>query len=259
MSWSAVSSTEITTLEQNSVLLGWSVSAKFCILNPGNAATVCALSKLKKIIMSIPTTNNPTSSPDSLDPLDPIFPEGVSLEEASTEQLVEASQTGNNSAFGELVNRFESMVYSICYQRLRNQAEAQEVTQDVLILAFRKLDQLQQPAAFPGWLRSIAIRQSINRQTRRAPCVSVEPQMLDAPDHRNPAPLERLLAHERQDRLHEGLRNLAILDRSTLEAFYLQGQSLLQMSDGFSAPVGTIKRRLHVARKRLAVELSVES
>jgi len=210
--------------------------------------------------MRIPITNNSTSPAALLEPLTSPSKQSASivrtsLEEATAEQLVEASQRGQNSAFGELASRFESMVFAICHQRLGNRAEAQEVTQDVLILAFRKLGQLRQPAAFPGWLRSIAVRQSINRQTRRAPCVAVEPQMLNAPDHRNPAPLDHLLAHEREDQLHAGLRNLENLDRSTLEAFYLQGQSLLEMSDEFSAPVGTIKRRLHVARKRLAKEL----
>ncbi len=178
-----------------------------------------------------------------------------SFANASTQQLVQASRAGQSSAFGELASRFESMVYIICQRRLGNHTEAQEVTQDVLIKAYEKLDQLQQPAAFPGWLRSIAVRQSINRLTRRAPCVAVEPQMLDAPDYRNTEPLDRLLAHEREDQLHAGLKNLQKLDRNTLEAFYLQGQSLLEMSDEFSAPVGTIKRRLHVARKRLAKEL----
>ena len=46
------------------------------------------------------------------------------------------------------------------------------------------------------------------------------------------------------------------LDRRTLVAFYVEGQSLVQMSEAFSSPIGTIKRRLHVARKRLAAELT---
>ena len=46
------------------------------------------------------------------------------------------------------------------------------------------------------------------------------------------------------------------MDRRTLEAFYLKGQSLTQMSDAFDSPVGTIKRRLHVARQRLARQLA---
>ncbi len=38
-------------------------------------------------------------------------------------------------------------------------------------------------------------------------------------------------------------------------AFYVEGQSLIEMSAAFDSPLGTIKRRLHVARKRLAAEL----
>ena len=55
--------------------------------------------------------------------------------------------------------------------------------------------------------------------------------------------------------LSRTLDSKIIVDRSTLVAFYLEGQSLIEMSDEFSAPIGTIKRRLHVARKRLAKEL----
>jgi RNA polymerase sigma-70 factor, ECF subfamily len=46
------------------------------------------------------------------------------------------------------------------------------------------------------------------------------------------------------------------MDRETLVAFYVKGRSRVEMSDQFDSPVGTIKRRLHVARKRLAKELS---
>ena len=174
---------------------------------------------------------------------------------ATTTELVLAAQDGDNEAFGELVTRFERMVQAVCWQRLRNHAEAQEAAQEVFIKAFEKLQQLQEPAAFPGWLRSIAVRQSINRSTRRPPSISVEPQLMDRPDNRHVAPLDSLLAHERHDQLRYGLGQLSSLDRSTLVAFYLKGRSLLEMSDDFEAPVGTIKRRLHVARKRLAKEL----
>ena len=45
------------------------------------------------------------------------------------------------------------------------------------------------------------------------------------------------------------------MDRDTLVSFYLDGHTLAEMSEEFDSPVGTIKRRLHVARKRLAKEL----
>jgi len=175
--------------------------------------------------------------------------------EADNEALVNAAQQGASEAFGELASRFERMVYVVCMQRLRDHAEAQEVVQEVLIKAFEKLHQLQEPAAFPGWLRSIAVRQAINRCTRRPPSIAVEPHTIDRADTRHEPPFASLLADERTDQLHEGLGRLATMDRSTLVAFYLDGHSLLEMSDEFSAPVGTIKRRLHVARKRLAKEL----
>jgi RNA polymerase sigma-70 factor (ECF subfamily) len=181
----------------------------------------------------------------------PIF----DLDLANTSELVLAAQAGDNDAFGALVNRFERMVQAVCWQRLRNHAEAQEAAQEVFIKAFEKLDQLEEPAAFPGWLRSIAVRQSINRSTRRSPALAMEPHTLEGFDGENEAPLSSLLARERVSQLHEGLDRLATLDRSTLVAIYLNGQSLLEMSDKFAAPVGTIKRRLHVARKRLAKEL----
>ena len=55
--------------------------------------------------------------------------------------------------------------------------------------------------------------------------------------------------------MRDGLGRLKELDRETLEAFYVRGHSLLEMADEFDAPLGTIKRRLHVARKRMAKEV----
>ncbi|QEG34506.1 RNA polymerase sigma factor [Bythopirellula goksoeyrii] len=184
-----------------------------------------------------------------------LYLDDIETEEISNEDLVRAAQLGDSNAFGDLASRFERMVYVVCWQRLRNHDEALEVSQDVFIKAYEKLYQLEEPAAFAGWLRQIAVRQAINRATRRPPSIAVEPQSLDNADNRHVAPLDSLLASERETQLHQGLRRLASLDRSTLEAFYLDGRSINEMSDDFDAPVGTIKRRLHVARKRLAREL----
>jgi RNA polymerase sigma-70 factor (ECF subfamily) len=60
---------------------------------------------------------------------------------------------------------------------------------------------------------------------------------------------------EQRTELMKGLKRLKTLDRETLEAFYLRGRSLKQMSREFETPLGTIKRRLHVARNRLRRQL----
>jgi RNA polymerase sigma-70 factor (ECF subfamily) len=170
--------------------------------------------------------------------------------------LVRAAQDGERHAFDELFNRYHRAVYATVYRRLGNDAEAQELVQEVFIQAMRKIDQLQNPVAFGGWLRAIAARMAINRAMRTHAALGVEPDQFAEDCHDRETPLGRMLAQEEQVQIHRGLDRLTDLDRNTLVAFYFQGRSLLEMSDEFASPVGTIKRRLHVARKRLAKELS---
>jgi len=179
----------------------------------------------------------------------------TSEETTSLEFLVAAAQAGDREAFGELAGRYERMVYAIALRRLGDHTEAQELTQEVLVKAMQKIDQLKAPAAFGGWLKSITVRMAINRQVRRAPVISAEPQSLEASCFESQTPLDAALTNERAAHVHGGLARLGELDRHTLEAFYFRGQSLAEMSKSFAAPVGTIKRRLHVARKRLAQHL----
>lgn len=166
-----------------------------------------------------------------------------------------AAQRGDRQAFGRLVERYQRAVYLTVYRRLRNHAEAQELCQDVFIQAMRKIDQLQDARCFGSWLRSIAGRMAINRAMRRKQAVAVDVETLEARSGAAEPPLARMLVRERNEQVHQGLRRLCAIDRQTLTAFYLNGSSLIEMSRQFASPVGTIKRRLHVARKRLAKEL----
>ena len=180
----------------------------------------------------------------------------TTLDKTQLADLVRAAQAGDRQAFAELFQRYRRSVYSTVFQRLGNGAEAQEVCQDVFIQAMRKIGQLRNPLCFGGWLRSIAGRMAINRAVRTRPVRSIESERLDADRAELETPLGKVLARERRNQVRMGLNRLTDLDRDTLVAFYFEGQSLVEMSDEFNSPVGTIKRRLHVARKRLAKELS---
>lgn len=170
--------------------------------------------------------------------------------------LVLQAQSGDREAFGQLAVMFEPTVYAVALRRLRNQAEAAELTQDVLIQALRKLPQLREPERFPGWLRRITVRLAINRTVRRPPTTSQDPEILGSIDCERHSPLDAALSVEQAAHVWGGLKRLRELDRSTLVAFYFDGQSLVEMSDRFRSPVGTIKRRLHTARIRLREELA---
>lgn len=170
--------------------------------------------------------------------------------------LVRKAQAGHREAFGELVTQFESTVFAIVLRRLRNRAEALETTQDVFIQALRKLPQLREPERFAGWLQQIARRMSINRAVRRPPESAQDPDTLHGLTGIRETPLDHLLQNERAGEIRAGLARLRDLDRRTLIAFYIEGQSLKEMSDEFDSPIGTIKRRLHTARNRLKEELT---
>lgn len=182
-------------------------------------------------------------------------PPTASPPNAQVAQLVKAAQAGDRDAFGQLYVRFQRPVFAVCRRRARSEAEAQELCQDVFVQALRKLHNLREPEAFGGWLRSIANRLAINRLVRRTPVTTSSSEVLDREARPESTPLERIVREERQAELRQGLNQLKELDRRTLEAFYVQGRSLLEMSESFDAPLGTIKRRLHVARARLADEL----
>ena len=169
--------------------------------------------------------------------------------------LVVRAQGGDRAAFGTLVAQFERTVHAICLRRLGNPSEALELTQEVFLHVMNRLDQLREPERFAGWLRQVAARMAINRATRRVPLPSVDSEILESAGEHRHDPLDELIARERATQLWGALDRLKSLDRETLVAFYIQGQSLVEMAAGFDAPVGTIKRRLHTARKRLKAEL----
>jgi RNA polymerase sigma-70 factor (ECF subfamily) len=165
--------------------------------------------------------------------------------------LVEMAQAGDRSAYGELIERFQPTVYAIALSRLRNPTEAQELTQEVFLHGMKKLPQLRDAQCFAGWLRQITVRMAINRLTRHGPMQKMEPAVLENAQASDASPLEALVKQEQAAELYRGLERLKPIDRATLMAFYIRGRSLKQMSREFETPIGTIKRRLHVARIRL--------
>jgi RNA polymerase sigma-70 factor (ECF subfamily) len=171
-------------------------------------------------------------------------------------ELVAGAQLGDSLAQGALYERFHGSALALAFRKLGNWDEAEELVQDVFIHAFDRIEQLRVPEAFGGWLRQIVRRMAINNLTRRRGAIGVDQEVLEATAARNLGPLDELLDNESCQQVRDGLERLGDVDRATLEAFYLGGRSLLEMSEQFDAPLGTIKRRLHVARKRLAREMA---
>lgn len=175
------------------------------------------------------------------------------------ERLVRLAQTGDRDAFGELIERFQGSVLAIARRRHRDVEEAAELVQEVFLHAMRKLPQLREPACFGAWLHKITVRVSINRATRRPPLPTAENELLEQRGKPAQTPLETLVDRERREKVRSAVGKLRPIDRDALEAFYLQGKSLVQIAAEFDIPLGTVKRRLHVARHRLEESLRGET
>lgn len=174
------------------------------------------------------------------------------------ERLVRLAQNGDREAFGELIERFQGSVLAIARRRHRDPEEAQELVQEVFLHAMRKIRQLREPACFGAWLHKITVRVSINRATRRPPLATAENDVLECRGKATRTPLEDLVHREGRELVRSAVGRLRSIDRDALEAFYLRGMTLVEIAEEFDVPVGTVKRRLHVARNRLEASLRGE-
>jgi RNA polymerase sigma-70 factor (ECF subfamily) len=168
------------------------------------------------------------------------------------------AQGGDMAAYGELVRRFRPGIFAVLLGWLHDPSEADDVAQDVFLHGMRKLGQLRDVRCFAGWLRQIAVRLALNRLSRRRPAGAGVNRLAQVPAA-GESPLEEMVQAEERGAVRESLRHLRPLDREVLEAFYLHGLSLQEISAACSAPLGTIKRRLHTARQRLREQLGGES
>jgi RNA polymerase sigma-70 factor (ECF subfamily) len=174
------------------------------------------------------------------------------------ESTIDRARAGDRAAYGELVRRYRPAIYGVLLAWLRDPAEADDVAQDVFLHSMRKIGQLRDTRCFAAWLRQIALRLALNRVNRRRPICRLNATRQALLSGNGEGPLDEIVRAEEQDKVHEGLSHLKPLDRAMLEAFYLRSRSLREMSEVFHVPLGTIKRRLHTARKRLKELLEPE-
>lgn len=174
------------------------------------------------------------------------------------EVLIGRAQGGDRQAFDELVRRFEGSVFAGALTKMRNPQAAQELTHEVFVHAWRKLGQLRNPRSFSGWLRQITARMAINRLSKAVREFGAESEVLDSIEGAHVGPLDQMERNESRREVQDALRRLKPLDREALEAHYLRGQALEAIAEELEVPLGTVKRRLHVARKRLKALLEGE-
>jgi RNA polymerase sigma-70 factor (ECF subfamily) len=174
-------------------------------------------------------------------------------ERRTDEALVADAFSGGFASFGPIIERYQAAVFGVALSRLGCFHEAEDVAQEVFVEAFERLGNLREPARLGAWLRSIAIHRSLDALRRRRPDVSLSEGCLQALDE--PSPHEQLERQDLRARVLEAIRRLSRAQRETATLFYIDGYTVNEVARMQEAPVGTVKRRLHDARKRLKREM----
>ena len=166
-------------------------------------------------------------------------------------------QLGEQDAFAELVNEFEQPLRYFVARLTGDEERALDVLQEVWLRALRGLRKLADPAALRPWLYRLAHGIAIDGLRRETARDRLEGAALPDDDAiAEPEPeAEQDLSGENAAQLHCALGTLELKHREVLALHFLENLSLAEVAAIVGCPVGTVKSRLHHAKRALAEAL----
>ena len=171
------------------------------------------------------------------------------LEEAS---LITRARSGDQMAFGQLVERYQVAVYNLCYRMLGQSEEAEDAAQEVFLRIYRQLGAYNSAHRFSTWVLSIASHYCIDQlRKRRLTIVPIE-SIINWARSRQPQPDDLALAGEQRDQIQALLYGLPEKYRLALVLRYWHDLSYSEMAQVMKLPENTVKTRLHRARQMMA-------
>ncbi len=179
----------------------------------------------------------------------------------SDEELVRRSQQDDERAFGELVGRYESKVYSLALRMLRNPEDAEDVLQDTFLRAYRGIKAFQGNSTFSTWIYRIAANSALMRlRKKQLPTVSIE----DADERETPVtivdwkpgPVEQLLTKETLQAMDEAIEALPPEFRQVFVLRDVEELSNAEVAEILDLSVAAVKSRLHRARLKVRNRLA---
>jgi RNA polymerase sigma-70 factor, ECF subfamily len=173
----------------------------------------------------------------------------MTLKRSNDAHVVRQVLGGDRTAFGTLVERYSSYVYGVAYAHLRNQADAEDVTQDVFLSAFKSLHTLRERARFGRWLVTLAKNRSRDVLKRRR-VAEAAPEKMEAQPVR-PSP-EREEVHAL---LREQLATLDDDDREVLVLHYFSGSKAREVAALLGISRAAASKRIQRARAALGERL----
>ena len=178
----------------------------------------------------------------------------------SDADLIQRTLTGDQQAFGTLVQRYQKPIHALVWRKIGDFHIAEEIAQDIFLNVYKKLQTLKNPNQFAGWLYVIATRRCIAwLKKKRIPMESLEAmssneleELAYAQYHTEQR--EKVVNEQHREVVNQLLQKLPESERTVVTLYYLGNMNCEDISKFLGVSPNTIKSRLHRARKRLRKE-----
>jgi len=182
------------------------------------------------------------------------------MDERPDDLLVEEARRGGREAFAELVRRHERRVYALVFRMVRDQADADDLAQEVFLTAFKSIASFQRGSAFYTWIYRIAVNRSLTflKKRRREKDRSEfrEDLSVDGPGRDAVfSPEARSALNELRGRISEAVDALPDHFRASFVLVAGQGLSHAEAAEVLGCSENTVSWRMHKARKLLRSRL----
>ena len=180
-------------------------------------------------------------------------------------ELVQRAQSGDASAFDELVVKYSQKLYGLVYHMTSNKDDTHDLLQDVFAKAYRSVSKFRGKSTFYTWIYSIAVNMTLNflkkRKRRTASSfddidtgIQNDPAFVDISHRSNPRRQTNI--HELQIKLNEAMLKLSEDHRAVVTMFDIQGISHAEIGRVLGVSEGTVRSRLFYAHQQLRGHLS---
>lgn len=160
---------------------------------------------------------------------------------------------GNVSKFSYFVDKYKGMAFSIAFRIVDNKEDAEEIVQDAFLKAFRSLEKFRKDSKFSTWFYKIVVNSSLSRTRSKKPELSSidEDDIADVVVESVESAYRSLDLSDQKKFIHHALEELGIEDRLLLTLYYLNENSIDEITEITNITQDNVKMKLHRARNKM--------
>jgi RNA polymerase sigma factor (sigma-70 family) len=176
------------------------------------------------------------------------------------QQLVARTQSGDASAFDQLVVKYTPRLYGLIYNMTSNHEDTNDLLQDVFAKAYKAIRGFRGKSSFYTWIHSIAVNMTLNFLKKRGRRYHLSLDDVDASIQNDKefleltatsSPVREADLSELQRRLNEAMMKLSDEHRAVVTMFHIQGMPHAEISKILRVSEGTVRSRLFYANRQL--------